>query len=352
MSKTYRTDFWEINSLLGNEWATFFYMLGGRGVGKSYAAMKWASQRKLRLGDQCKFYWLRLDDTSAQRLLENGGDKLVDPDLKRKFGLKTIRKGSTVYTYTEKEVEKKNGEVKKVKEDVKEFCTVLSCSTFYQTKGVGYYDSEYTGEYIFILDEFEREQSQRNTFDILYNFSNLLENLIRFTKTKVKVIMIGNTLEEASDLLTALNFIPDHFGRYKLKKKKAIVDYIESSETHKKRRDGSIADTLNGGASTFTNELELDHSMLVNKRRAIRPQYIIKFSKQKKKWFTVYNDGIIKPWNGEEKMHVAMSRYLDDVYNKEMVDEVIDRFDARYYKFVSLACFKEFQKQLQLLKKN
>lgn len=351
MRKTYKGDWYDVNSLFGNDWAIFYYLLGGRGVGKSYSVMKWATRRKFKKGEKCKFYWMRLDDSSAKVLLENGGDKLVDPDLKRKFNLKTLRKGSTVYTYSERETTTKNGEVKKIKEDIKEFCTVLSCATFYQSKGVGYYDSEYDGEYIFVLDEFEREESQRNTFDILYNFTNLLENVARFTKSKIKVIMIGNTLEEASDLLTAMNFIPNEFGRYKLKKKKAIIDYIESNEAHKKRREGTVADILMGNASTFTNEIILDSSMLVNKRKAHTPQYIIKFSKDKSKWFTVYNDNIIKPWNKEEKTAVAMKRYLDNIYNQEMVNVVLQRFDVMAYKFVSMACFKEFQKQMKLLKK-
>ena len=63
-----------------------------------------------------------------------------------------------------------------------------------------------------------------------------MENVLRSTKTKVRIIMIGNTLEEASDLLSALNFIPDGFGRYKLKRKLAVVDYIKPNENYLERR--------------------------------------------------------------------------------------------------------------------
>lgn len=155
----------------------------------------------------------------------------------------------------------------------------MACSTFYNDKGIGYFDNEYNGEYICILDEMNREQAEKNTFDIVYAFTNQLENVIRSTKTKVKIIMIGNTLEEASDLLANLNFIPDDFGRYKLKSKKAVVDYIKPNEKYLERRKEATANLMMGQASTFTNEIKIDRSLLVNKRKRIRPIYIIKFTK-------------------------------------------------------------------------
>lgn len=156
----------------------------------------------------------------------------------------------------------------------------MACSTFYNDKGIGYFDNEYNGEYICILDEMNREQAEKNTFDIVYAFTNQLENVIRSTKTKVKIIMIGNTLEEASDLLANLNFIPDDFGRYKLKSKKAVVDYIKPNEKYLERRKEATANLMMGQASTFTNEIKIDRSLLVNKRKRIRPIYIIKFTKE------------------------------------------------------------------------
>ena len=34
--KTYKDEWYTINSILGNDWARFFYLLGGREAGKSY----------------------------------------------------------------------------------------------------------------------------------------------------------------------------------------------------------------------------------------------------------------------------------------------------------------------------
>ena len=349
--KTYKGDWYTINSILGNEWARFFYLLGGREAGKSYSVMKWATNRKLKNPDNVKLYWFRLTEASQKKLLGGGAADLVDPDLKRKFKLKTCTLGNKVYTYKEKEqINEITGKKQTIKTDKKEFCRVMACSTFYNDKGIGYFDNEYKGEYICVLDEMNREQSERNTFDIVYAFTNQLENVLRSTKTKVKIIMIGNTLEEASDLLANLNFIPDTFGRYKLKRKKAVVDYIKPNEAYLLRRKEATANLMNGQASTFTNEVQIDRSLLINKRKRTSPQFVIKFWKETNTWFTLWNDGIISPYNNEHRPPIAMRRYLDELFNQETIKSIIERFDVRAFKFTSLACFKRFQKQMRLLK--
>lgn len=349
--KTYKGDWYTINSILGNEWARFFYLLGGREAGKSYSVMKWVTNRKLKNPDNVKLYWFRLTEASQKKLLAGGAADLVDPDLKRKFKLKTCTLGNKVYTYKEKEqINEITGKKQTIKTDKIEFCRVMACSTFYNDKGIGYFDNEYKGEYICVLDEMNREQSERNTFDIVYAFTNQLENVLRSTKTKVKIIMIGNTLEEASDLLANLNFIPDTFGRYKLKRKKAVVDYIKPNEAYLLRRKEATANLMNGQASTFTNEVQIDRSLLINKRKRTSPQFVIKFWKETNTWFTLWNDGIISPYNNEHRPPIAMRRYLDELYNQETINSVIERFDVRAFKFTSLACFKRFQKQMRLLK--
>lgn len=349
--KTYKGDWYTINSILGNDWARFFYLLGGREAGKSYSVMKWATNRKLKHPDKVKFYWFRLTETQQKALLSNGAGDLIDPDLKRKYNLKTCTKGNIVYTYEEQTtVSERTGKETTKKINQQEFCRVMACSTFYNDKGRGYFDKDYDGEYIVILDEMNREMSERNTFDITYAFVNQLENVLRSTKTKVKIIMIGNTLEEASDLLSALNFIPDGFGRYKLKRKKAIVDYIKPNENYLERRKEATANLMMGQASTFTNEIEIDRSLIVNKRLRVQPQYIVKFDKSRDTWFTVWNNFIVSDYNNEQVRAVAMRRYIDEQYWKDQADDIVEIFDARAFTFTTLATFKKFQKQMRLIK--
>ena len=118
----------------------------------------------------------------------------------------------------------------------------------------------------------------------MYSLVNQLENLVRNTKCKIRIFFLGNTLEEASDVLCSFNFIPEEYGRYTLVKnkkklvaflnelkasktdeektavyrkykgvdfgKRAVIDYIEPSEAYKTMRQGSIADILLPSASS------------------------------------------------------------------------------------------------------
>ena len=355
--KTYKGEFYTINSLFGNDWARWFLLLGGREAGKSYAAMRWATINKLRRPDEFKLYWFRLTDKSASKLLAGDGADFIDPDIQKKFDIKTMTKGNKICTYKEKTRINKNGREVIEKTDIKEFARVMACSTFYNDKGVGYFDASYTGEYLCVLDEMNREGCEANRFDIVYAFCNQLENVLRSTKNKVHVVCIGNTLDEAGDILSAFNFIPDTFGRYKLHKNHnhkfdAVIDYIRPNEKYLERRKDALANELAGDSSTFTNEVEIDRSLLVNKRKCNKPTAIIKFAKTPKSWYTVWNGNIIKQYNNENLSNViAMSQYLDEVYNRDVMRGVIDRFDARAYLFTNIATFKRFQKSLRTMKR-
>ena len=166
---------------------------------------------------------------------------------------------------------------------------VYALSTFYSDKG-SIFDKDFLKDpnmrYNIAIDEFERESGEKNTFDILYSLVNQLENLVRSTKDRVRVFFLGNTLEQASDILCAFNFIPEEFGIFKLKKKRCVIHNIEPSEAYKKRRKGTIADILMPQASTFTNKIDSD-TTLICKKRLIEPTYVIKFTKYKENWFTV-----------------------------------------------------------------
>ena len=174
-------------------------------------------------------------------------------------------------------------------------------------------------------------------------------NAPTITHIRLRIICIGNTLEEASDLLCAFNFIPEEFGIFKLKSKRCVIHNIEPSEAYKKRRKGTIADILMPTASTFTNKIDTDTS-LVYKGRCKNPQHIIKFSKDQSEWFTLWENGVIAPYNKEHKSAIAMKPYLDEIFEPKLRDNVIQTFDYRSYKFKDLITFKRFQKNINLLK--
>lgn len=337
-------EWYSIRSLLGYDWAIFYMLLGGREAGKSYAIThffvhQWREYKR-------PFNWLRLTDQSQKELLKNNAEKLVDPDIRRFYNLDLTTIGEDVYEVLERT------EDGKIKKKVR-MARVMALSTFYNDKGSGLFDKDFLKDpnmyYNICLDEMNREKNEKNSFDIVYSFTNQLENLVRSTKNRVRVLCVGNTLEEASDILCTFNFIPEKFGRYKLKKKRCVIDYIEPSEKYLERRKGTIADILMPDASTFTNKIEVDNS-LVSNRRLTRPQYVVKFMRSKDTWFAVWDGNTVAKYNGELCKVIPMRPYLDEVFNSKVRDEIILQFDSRSFMYKNLVTFKFFQKQIQLLK--
>ena len=229
---------------------------------------------------------------------------------------------------------------------------VYAISTFYNDKG-SIFDKDFLNDpsmrYNIAIDEFEREKGEKNTFDITYSLVNQLENLVRSTKERTKIFFLGNTLEDASDILCSFGFIPESFGIFKLKSKRCVIHNIEPSEAYLKRRKGTIADILMPEASTFTNKINTD-TALINKKSLISPSFIIKFTKNKDDWFTVWENNILAKYNGEKKPVIAMRPYLDEVFNVEVQKNIITLFDTRSLQFRNLITFKRFQACMEQLK--
>ena len=379
--KKSRLPFYMLRSILGYSWAIYYYLLGGRMAGKSYAVMdfylnQWKKHNRV-------FYWLRLTEGSTQKLLRNNAEKLIDPDLRRRYNLDIATKGENVYSVQRDKDNKINWKTAKL------ICRVLALSTFYSDKGAGFFDKDYIKQpdayYNICLDEMNRESNEKNAFDIVYAFANEVENIVRNTKHNIRIICIGNTLQEASDLLVAVNFLPDKFGRFSLvhnKKKlnemiyeyknartdqemqqihekykdvdfgkRAIIEYMEPTEAYKAMRNGSAAEILAGSASTFTNEVAIDRSLIVPKKRKLnKATSIIKFGKDSNAWFTLWDGQVLSQYTGQQANIIAMKPYIDEYYNEDLRNKIIEIFDTRSFLFKDLATFKKFQSQLKLIK--
>lgn len=325
--------YYNMNSILGNHWAMFYAIIGSRKTGKSYSLTDFLLRQHLRYGDGCKNYWMRISESSTKALLLNRADKLVDPDLKRKYDLDLTTKGPEVFN---------RGKV---------FCTVLPLSQFGKQKGIAYYDKDFRGKYNIVLDEFQLEEGEKRTsFDILYSFIQMLENLVRTEKQNVRVFLLGNTLEEACSILKAFNFLPEKFGRFYLRSKRCVIDNLEPTEEYLKDRKGSAADLLGGdNMSNYTNMLKKD-TKLISKQRLISPQARIVFSKDRA--YTLWNNNIIRLSKGEFAPYdIAMRPYLGIAYNREKAQTVFERYDAEAFKFKSLIDQAYFSDDLKLLKK-
>ena len=342
-------EWYNLRPILGHaNWAIFYLLLGGREAGKSYSVTNFFVDQWKNKG--IPFTWLRLTEAASRKLLQNNAEKLIDPDLRRKYNLDLVTSGNNVYEVTKRTEPDENGKTKILEKKL--MARVYAISTFYNDKG-SIFDKDFLNDpnmrYNIAIDEFQREEGEKNTFDITYSLVNQLENLVRSTKERTKIFFLGNTLEESSDILCAFNFIPETWGIYKLKKKRAVIHYIAPSDAYKKRRQGTIADLLLPNASTFTNQINTDNT-LITKQRLKEPTYIIKFRKDPSTWFTVWDGNIVRKYNKEKKDAIAMRPYLDNTFNVEQQKQIMMLFDTRSYMFSNLITFKEFQKQLALLK--
>lgn len=323
-----------IRGIISYWWAVFYILLGGREAGKSYAVLDFCLKEYFEKGKT--FTWLRLTEASTKKMLSNNAMQFIDIGLMNKYGINskdlTVRGTSVFY----------KGKL---------MAKILALSTFYSDKGVALFeDKDMEGElfaYNIVLDEFQRERCEKNTFDITYAFVNQLENLVRH-KTNCRIFLIGNTVEECSDILTLFNFIPEQFGRYKLKKKRAVIDYIPPSKKYLERRKGSIADMLMPNASTFTNEQKFDRSKIY-KGRVYKPNYIIQFRKE---MFTVWDKNVVVRYNNEKRPIVAMVPLLinNSAFRSELRDEVILCNYEKRYMFKDMLTQKLFDKCIKEVK--
>lgn len=328
--KNLDNEWYDLNHILGYSDCFFYILLGARCAGKSYAVMDWCLKRFKKHGEQ--FYWLRINEASIQKMKQNNAKAFVDPDLQRKYDLELSCKGDVIFDHGQP------------------MCTCLALSTAANSKGQALFDKDYTGNYNVVLDEFQLEKSQKRCFDLCYNLVVQLENIVRMRKDGIKIFMIGNSTEECSDILSMMNFIPEHWGIFHLKNKRCVIENIQPTQRYLKNRKGSVGDILAGNTSNYTNEIICD-STHVTKRRLNAPSYIIKFTKDPADWFTVWDSNVICKYNKEQKEAVAMRRYIDEKFDPLLRDQIFGIYDARSYYFKDLITQKQFGYQLALIKK-
>lgn len=380
----YESQWYNLRPILGcANWAVYYILLGARETSKSYSVEDFFVSQFINEG--IPFYWLRLTDAQAKKLLQNNAAKLIDADIKRRYNLDLVTNGPEVYNVTKRSEPDKNGKTKILEKKL--MCHVFSLSTSYNQKG-SLFDKDFLNDpkmrFNICLDEFERLPEERNTFDIVSAFKTQIENIVRSEKDRVKCFLIANKVETCGDLLTAFNFIPEEFGMYKLVKNKkklleclsklrkargheqeiikinkeyedvdfgqrAVIHYLPNSEAYTARRHGTLASILDPNDSNFTNKIETDRSLLSNDK-LLKPRYVIAFTKNKDDWFTVWNNNIIAKYNKEKIQIIPMRRYLDQMYNEDLVNQVIVQYDTRNFLFHNLLTHKLFEKNVQTIK--
>lgn len=343
-------------SAFGIPWWTWYWMIGARGRGKSYAALETVLQFMRKYGQEnVKCYYFRISDTSVKAMLADKGRKAVDAKLKRKYNLDLEVHNYSLYN---------NGK------PFIDFYPLVSAAK--KGKGVAEYDPEFLGNqpegvrrFIFLLiDEFmiDETQEKRTIGNPVKQFKMYFENIMRDQEQldyrAVMVLGCANNVAECNDFLAEIcGFIPSAPGRYKLKRKHMIIDMIPNSKAYREKRKKSIGADIMGydDDENYTNIIKRDLETLMPHGTRLRiPTRIIKFSKEKKDWFTVWDGNIIKKYTNQpfkSSMVTSMKRYLDNQFDPEKVLQVIQMQDARFFKFSDLMSQASFISNLKLIRK-
>lgn len=344
--------YYTTQSLMGIHGWTWAWLIGARGRGKSFSVLDTYLNYCKKYGqDNCRCYYFRISDTSVKAMLANKGRKAIDAMLVRKYDLELTTHGNTLYNRGKPLID---------------FYPLVSAAK--AGKGVAEYDPDFLKKkntYIFIvIDEFMMAEGleKKSVGNPVEQFKIYLENILRDQeqiKDRRAVMIFGcaNAVSECSDFLAQLcGFIPEKPGRYVLKRKHMVIDNIPNSEAYLEKRSKSIgADIMDyKNDANYTNVVKRDLETLKPKNQQLHHiTSIIKFGKSKDKWFTVWDDNVVKRYGGQtftKSQVIAMKRYLDSLYTPELAQSVIDRYDARAFLFNDLITQATFAAELKLIK--
>ncbi len=346
--------YFTMRSAMGIPWWDYYWMIGARGRGKSYSAMETVIQFTKKYGQEnVKVYWLRISDLSVKSMLADNARKAVDIKLVRQYGLDLSVHGYSLYNDNKPFID---------------FYPLVSAAK--RGKGVAEYDPDFLNNqpkgvrrYVFIvIDEFMLDETQeKKTVGNPYKqFKIYIENFLRDQEhldyRAVMVLGCANNVSECNEFLAQLaGFIPGQIGRYKLKRKRMLIDLIPNSDAYiEKRKRAITASIMDENDENYTNIVKQDMEQIIDKSTRLRNvTAVIKFSKSQSDWFTVWDDKIIRRYNNQpykRDQSIPMKRYLDEVFDIVRVETVFEKHDAKYYLYSDLMTKALFQADMKALK--
>ena len=337
---------------MGYTWATWNWLIGSRGRGKSFSVLDTVLNFAKKYGQEnTKIYYFRISDLSIKSMLANQGAKCIDALLVRKYDLNLSVHANALYNNDKPLIQ---------------FYPLVSAAKV--GKGIAEYDPDFLNgdkrRHIFIIiDEFMMADGveKRSVGNPVEQFKIYLENILRDQERldypAVKIFGCANAVSECSDFLAQLaGFIPEKPGRYKLKRKHMIVDMIPNSQEYiEKRKKSYGADIMDyDNDANYTNVVKRDIETLMPKGQCLRKVTgIIKFSKNPADWYTLWDNKIIRKYNKQtfkKEQVIAMKRHLDEEFRPELYSYVFERYDARSFLYADMISQATFGAQLKLLK--
>lgn len=334
---------------------TDFVYTAVRGIGKSVISVETAIILKRKYGyENVKCFYFRLTDQSIKAMLANHAAKAVDPYLIAKYNLDITCKNNVVYDHGKPLIE---------------FYPLVSAGS--KGKGVNLYDCNWWADpekkrfIVTIWDEFLMAEGveKKSIGDPVEQYKIYREAILRDAQFQaydcVYNFLLANNVSECASITGALyNYIPDpnNHNRVKLTRKHAMFWNVPVSDAYREKRKKSI----NANITDFEDdanyaELKKDLSLLKPKNiKLCRVTSLIKFDKfNKKKWFCVYDGKYIRQYRGEtvrKDLVIPMKRYLDELFNPDLVTMVFEVYDARGFGYADLMSMSLFTAQLKLIK--
>lgn len=320
----------------------FFVEVGGRGAGKSTDAQRFLVKQWREKG--VAFMWLRLTDAEIKKVKQNGARNAFEPVVVEQFPeLRELKiKGDDLYCQG------------------KLLCSFKSLSTFQNDKGTALYNALIDNWSYVMLDEMNKAAGSRSSGDPVYQFANAIQTILRTKRSKIKIFMIGNLEGLSSMMAGVFNWVPleGKFGIYKLRKKKAVIQYFDDTEAFKKEKAESTSSLISSSASTFTNVLAYNSELIRKHERLVKPAYRIRFAEDSYVvWDSQQLNQIITRDDPEKPLLpvpyvIAMERYLDFRYDKRLKDRVLQMVNMRQYCFRNLITQELFRQALTTMKQS
>lgn len=339
---------------------TDFVYTATRGIGKSVISVETAIILKRKYGyENVKCFYFRLTDLSIKAMLANKASKAIDPYLIGKYNLEITCKNNVVYDHGKPLIE---------------FYPLVSAGS--KGKGVNLYDCNFFNKkdkkgkriktfIITIWDEWLIADGieKKSVGNPVEQYKIYREAILRDAGFQdydcVYNFLLANNVSECAAVSGALyNYIPDpnNHNRVKLTRKHTMFWNVPISDAYIEKRRKSI----NGNIVDFENDpnytnLKKDLSLVKPKRTRIhKVTALIKFHvTDKKKWFCLYDGKYIRQYRNEcvsKNKIIPMKRYLDEMFNPDLVEMVFDRFDQRNFMYADLMSMALFQTELKLLK--
>ena len=338
---------------------TDFIYTAVRGIGKSVISVETAIILKRKYGyDNVKCYYFRLTDQSVKAMLANKAEKAIDPYLIDKYDLEITAKGNKVYDHGKLLIE---------------FYPLVSAGS--KGKGVNLYDCNFFNRYktkgqktfvVTIWDEFLMAEGveKKSIGDPVEQYKIYKEAILRDAEVikdydAVYNFLLANNVSECAAVTGALyNYIPDpnNHKRVKLTRKRAMFWNVPITTAYKDKRKNSYnANILDYENDVNYTNVERDLTLIKAKKIRIKKvTAIYKFDRfDKKKWFALYDGRYIRQYRNEtvsSDIIYPMKRYLDGIYNVDIVKNVFERFDNRDFIFCDIMSMALFQSQLKLIK--